>query len=132
MELTIAPNSDIHVKGPVTVEVPAYMKLLPTKELELVRVDPDRARIVVAAGRHPNGDIVFITGVGDLREINVETQSSECIDFYALVAPENHGRTIKCYATMRSCEIGVGWALEHSRSLLFFGHETQKLSEQDT
>lgn len=121
MELTIEGNPAAHVEGPVTIELPPWMRLLPPHELAQAKVADNRGSLVVAAGRHPTGDIVFLTGDGQLWELDGETQEKSGMPMFNVeVAPIDCGHTIE-YIMTGSFEVAVDWALEHARSILFFG-----------
>jgi hypothetical protein len=121
MELTIDPNAELHVEGPVTIELPPWMRMLPPAELAEVKTAANRASLVVAAGRHPMGDIVFLTGDGQLWEIDGETQQESGMPMVnAAVAPIDCGHTLE-YVMTGSFEIDIDWALERARGILFFG-----------
>ena len=105
MELTIDPHASIHAAGPVTIELPAYMRVLAPKELEVARVAENRADLIFAAGRHPSGDIVFISS--DLDE--VLQYSDRVLVFYAgKVSPplEAQGLTVEALGRLIG---GKGW-----------------------
>jgi hypothetical protein len=55
----------------LTMELPEYLQLLPDPELHVVATSPDRARLIMAAGYHPNGaQIVCMTGAGSVLELD--------------------------------------------------------------
>jgi hypothetical protein len=121
MELTLDPHASIHAEGPVTIELPEYMRLLAPRELEEARKADNRADLIFASGRHPSGDIVFITGDGYIREIDWETQMAEGLPKANVwVVPIDHGQTLE-YVMTGSYEISAGWAIDHSTSLMCFG-----------
>ena len=121
MELTLDPHASIHAAGPVTIEVPPYMRLLRPAELKEARTAENRADLIFASGRHPSGDIVFITGDGYIREIDWETQKKEWMPLANVdVVPVDHGQTLE-YVMTGSYEVASDWAIEHSTSLMCFG-----------
>jgi hypothetical protein len=121
LELTIDPHASIHAAGPVTIELPEYMRLLAPGELAEAKAADNRADLIFASGRHPNGDIVFITGDGFIREISWDFQVQEGMpQANVCVIPIDYGLTLK-YLMTGSYEIAAGWAIEHSMSLLCLG-----------
>ena len=125
MELTIGANPELHVEGPVTIELPAWMHLLPVDERDEVSNAPNRDKLVVAAGRHPMGDIVFLTGDGQLWEIDGEAQEKAGMPLWNVeIAPVDHGQTLE-YIMTGSFEVAVDFALQHASGLIFFGGMSQ-------
>lgn len=67
MELQLS-EANVHVTGPCRVRLPDYM----------VCLDPAAngpgpiGEVIVAAGLHPLGDVVFMTGDGTLRQVPVD------------------------------------------------------------
>lgn len=114
MELTIEGHPSFHVEGSVTIELPDYMKLLPDDELEEARTAANRDCLILAAGYHPNGrDLVFLTGAGELLEINARTHSLPHGDAY----PYEFGHTVR----IDSYEIANDWLIENATSIIFLG-----------
>lgn len=129
MELTIGINPEMHVEGPVTIELPPWMHLLPVDERDEASNAPNRSKLAVAAGRHPVGDIVFLTGDGQLWELDGETQERSGLPMFNVeVTPIDHGLTLEYIMTgidapfeVAPFEVATSWALERARSIIFFG-----------
>jgi hypothetical protein len=118
MQLTIEGHSRVFVEGTVTLELPVYMRLLPADELEEARTAENRDGLILAAGFHPNGeDIVFVTGVGDLMELNIWQHGLPPV----AVEPIDFGQTLRFSVKTGSYEVSNTWALEHASSILFLG-----------
>lgn len=119
MELTIEGHPSFHVEGTVTVELPSWMTVLPEPELEEARTAENRDGLILAAGRHPDGDIVFLTGLGELKEIKWEDNG---LPRLGKVFPIDYGQTIRIEVNNhRSLEVSNLWALDVSQLLLFLG-----------
>lgn len=113
-ELTIDSHASIHADGPVTLELPEYMVLLTPEELAEARVAPDRAKLVLAAGRHPNGNILFVTGVGSIMEIDCKEYDIPG----GLVRPTDYGSTIRVEAPDGCFMFAAGRAIELGTMIL--------------
>lgn len=70
IELTISEASDVKVEGPVTIELPSYMRALPQHEVDEACASGEACDLIVAAGRHPNGDVLFVTADGAIRSLD--------------------------------------------------------------
>lgn len=123
MELTLEGHTMFHAEGTVTIELPEYMKPLePGERAEALKAE-NRPQLIVAAGRHPNsGDLVFITGVGELMEVRF----NEFIPDERLVTesmfPIDHGQTIKIVLRdFEDVEVSAEWALRVGRQLINLG-----------
>jgi len=118
MELTIAGSPDLHVEGTVTIELPEYMTLLAPDELKEVQNHPTNNDLVLAAGVHASGDIVFLTVTGELRESNLEGLPAPIVKAW----PIDHGKTIVIELQDKELyEIPHFVAIRNSRSLMNFG-----------
>lgn len=121
MELTLEGHPSMHAEGPVTIELPSYFTVLRPAELEEARTADNRAELVMASGRHPNGDILFLTGDGTLWELSVESQREHGLPAANVrVVPIDHGQTLH-YVMTGSYEIASDWAIDHSIHLLALG-----------
>lgn len=119
MELTLEGHPSFGVEGNVTVELPGYMHVLSEPELNVARVADDRADLVFAAGRHPHTqEIVFLTGRGELREIDTEQFSIP--DGPARPAPGGRGIVLDPRGH-DSIDVSVEWATRVSQLLMDFG-----------
>lgn len=119
MELTISGHPSFHIEGTVTVELPDWMRLLPQHELEEAAAAENRNGLILAAGRHPEGDIVFLTGVGELKELKWEESGLPRLGY---VFPIDFGQTIRIEVNNhRSIEVSNLWSIDNAHSLLFFG-----------
>lgn len=117
MELTVEGHPSFHVEGSVTVELPAYMALLEPDELEEARTAENRDGLILAAGYHPNGrDLVFLTGAGELLELDAEKHKLP----RGRAHPIDYGQTIRI-------DVGAGheisnlWAIDNATSIIFLG-----------
>lgn len=117
MELVIMGHPSFHIEGNVTIELPSYMNILPVEELEEARDAANRDGLILAAGRRPNlEDIVFLTGAGELMEINIEEHGFPNVP----VEPIDFGQTIRFNLT-GSFEVSNTFLIEHARSVMFLG-----------
>ena len=120
MELTLEGHTMFHAEGTITIDLPAYMKLLETGELAEACKAENRAELIVAAGRHPgSGDLVFLTGVGELLEVDLN--QFDCPATYDMF-PIDHGNTIRIeLVEFEGIEVDAGWARRVGRELINFG-----------
>lgn len=103
--------------GPITIELPAYMYPLEPEEMSESRTAENRGDLALAAGRHPGGNILFVTGDGYIREIDCETHKDLPM---GAVTPADFGQTLVIHAR-KQYEIAVSWAIDNSISLLSAG-----------
>jgi len=120
MELTLAGHTKFHAEGTITIELPAYMKLLEAGELGEACKAENRDKLVVAAGRHPGtGDLVFLTGVGELMEVDLK--QFDCPATYDMF-PIDHGNSIRIeLVEFEGIEVAVDWAYRVGRQLINLG-----------
>lgn len=119
MELTIEGHPSFHVEGTVTVELPSWMTVLREDELEEARTAENRDGLILAAGRHPSGDIVFLTGLGELKELKWEESA---LPRLGKVFPIDFGQTLRIEVNNhRSIEVSNLWALDNAHLILFLG-----------
>jgi hypothetical protein len=120
MELVIEGHPVFHAEGTVTVELPAYMKVLPAEELEEARSADNRDKLVLAAGRHPeSGDLVFLTGAGELMEVNLEQFQ---VPPTFLMFPIDHAQTIRIeLVDFEGIEVAADWAMRVGKLLINLG-----------
>lgn len=123
MELTLAGHPSFHTEGSVTIELPDYMTLLPDVELEEVKTAINREGLIVAAGRHPDGDIVFLTGAGELKELAwSEMSNHDQVPRFGRVLPIDYGQTLRFEASHhRALEVSNHWVLDRAQLLIFLG-----------
>lgn len=122
MQLTIEGHREVFVEGTVTIELPKYLRLLPHDELEEARTAENRPGLILAAGRHPNGeDIVFLTGAGDLMELNIWQHGLPPVE----VDPIDFGQTLRFAVQSGSYEIPNTWAIARANRILFLGAMAQ-------
>ena len=118
MELTIEGLTTAQASGPITIELPPYMYLLEAEEMVEARVADNRADLILAAGRHPTGNILFITGDGYIREIDCDEHKIP----NGPVNPVDFGQTICVHLGKgETYEIAADWALENAQTLLAAG-----------
>ena len=112
MELTLDGHAMFHAEGTITIEMPAYMNLLPADELAEARKADNCADLVVAAGRHPHcGDLVFMTGVGVLMEIDMSDPNFGIPATFDMF-PIDHGNSIKIeLVDFEGIEVDASWAI---------------------
>lgn len=119
MELTLEGHPSFNVEGNITVELPDYMRVLAEPDLSKVKAADDRADLVLAAGRHPTThEIVFLTGRGELREIDtVQFNIPE-----GQARPIDGGRAILLeLAQYQDIDVSSDWAIRVSQLLMNFG-----------
>lgn len=118
MELTLEGHTSFHVEGHVTVELPAYMRLLTGDELS--EAIPEKKReLMVAAGREPKTrDVVFLTNWGALREISAEEHGLPSGD----ATPIMFGQAVVFgLGDPETFQVSTEWAIENSRLLVELG-----------
>jgi len=120
MELTLSGLTSAQFEGPVTIELPAYMYPLEPEEMAEARVADNCAQLAFAAGRHPDGNILFVTGDGTIREIDSDKWKLP----KGAVTPIDHGQTIAIHLKDKTYELATDWAIENSSSLLSTGANT--------
>ena len=119
MELTIEGHPSFHVEGTVTVELPDYMQLLEPSELEEARTAANRNGLILAAGRHKDGNIVFLTGAGELMEFDWDESS---LPRLGRAFPIDYGQTLRIEVNnQRAIETSALWARENARLIIFLG-----------
>jgi hypothetical protein len=120
MELVIEGHPTLHVEGTVTVELPAYMRMLPEEELKEARTSDNRDKLVLAAGRHPeSGDLVFLTGIGELMEVDLEQFQVPATD---AMWPINGGRGIRIeLRDFEGIDVDADWAMRVGKLLINLG-----------
>jgi hypothetical protein len=92
---------------------------LEPEEMHDSRTAPNKAQLALAAGRHPNGNIMFITGDGTIHEIDCQKQGDLP---KGAVYPIDNGLTIVIlHPGHKPFEIATDWALENSSTLLSAG-----------
>lgn len=120
MELTLKGHPSVYSGGTITVELPQYMVMLPQDELDEATSCPQRIMLAIAAGRHPSGKIVFMTGDGYLREVN--TSEHGIPDGPVSIVDDGNTLNIALsedpVALEKSYQIDVGWAIKHGTVLL--------------
>lgn len=114
MELTISGQPEFGIEGPVNIKLPEFMTLLPAEELKESITDGNR-NLILAAGRHPSGDIVVLTGNGELREL----KKGEYGIPEGAVTPTDHGQTLLVGGD--GFEIASEWFVENASLLILFG-----------
>lgn len=120
MELTLQGSPAFHTEGTVTVELPAYMQLLPDDELKEALSADNRNELIVAAGRHTSGAIVFMTGDGDIREIDMKQFHVSIPDGRA--SPTDNGQMVKIELVgFDDFEVSSDWAIRVSKHMLSLG-----------
>jgi hypothetical protein len=132
MELTLEGVTSMEAGGNVTIELPAYMHVLDKHEFQLARASADKLERILAAGRHPtSGNMVFITGAGDIREIDftevfktfeaVVCSSISCNDYVPIV----EGRSVRVdfneLDIMRPIELDADWCIQQSQLMIALG-----------
>lgn len=60
LELEVPSNVTYVSCGNVEVQLPSYVSMLPSKELEEARCSNNREKLVIAAGRVPGTDVVLL------------------------------------------------------------------------
>lgn len=115
MELRFDGNTSVEVSGTVETGWPRYMRMLPNDEIAEAMTAEQRRKMVLCAGRHPDGSIVFVTCAGNIREITFETCTNYGIPDGDVV-PADHGHTLLIEDALY--EVAVDWAIENSRSLV--------------
>jgi len=121
MELTLEGHSSFHTEGSVTIELPGYMVPLPRVELEEVLTASNRDGLIVAAGRHPSGDVVFLTGAGELLEIKLDSLP-DVVPHFGKVFPIDYGQTLRFEPNHhRAVEVSNHWARDLSQLVIFLG-----------
>lgn len=119
MELTIEGHPSFQVEGTVTIELPSYMQLLPPDELEEARTAENRDGLILAAGRHPSGDIVFLTGAGELLELDCRLNH---VPESGRAFPIDFGQMLRFEAgNGHVMEVTNLWSIANARQLIFFG-----------
>ena len=123
MELVLEGHPAFHVEGTVTVELPAYMKLLPQEELNEVRKADNRDKLAVAAGRHPEtGDLVFLTGAGELYEVHFNEFIPDRRIVTESMFPIDHGNTIRIeLQELEGIEVDIAWAMRVGHMMINLG-----------
>jgi hypothetical protein len=119
MELTLEGHQSFHVEGSIAIELPDYMTLLPPDELKWAQTSDNRDELIVAAGRHPEGDVVFLTAAGELKEISWKENG---LPHFGKIVPINRGQALCIEIDERqSIEVNNHWALDCSRRIVFLG-----------
>lgn len=120
MELTLNGDTECNAEGTVTIELPSYMKLLDSSELQAACKNEVRAQLAVAAGQHPEtGDLVFLTGAGEIIEVDVKQ-----FNFPATyeMFPTNRGSSIRIeLVDFEGIEVDTSWARKVGRQLINLG-----------
>jgi hypothetical protein len=119
VELIIEGDASMHVEGTVTIELPSYMKTLPSDELEQVRTATNRAQLALAAGRHPQTrEIVVVTGVGEI--ISIDTVQFMIPSGQAW--PTNGGLELHIELDdFESLDVDTEWALRVGQQIINLG-----------
>lgn len=128
MELTLSGHPTIHVEGTITIELPTYMKLLAEDELKNALVAENRDKLVLAAGRHPStGDLVFLTGAGELMEVNFNKFVPDPRIVPEAMFPIDHGQAIRIELhELEGVEVDVEWAMRVGHLLINLGRLVHK------
>jgi hypothetical protein len=120
MELTLEGHTMFHAEGTITVDLPPYMKLLDADALKEVAASYRREELIVAAGRHQeSGDLVFMTGVGVLMEVDLtQFEFPATFDMF----PTQRGNSIKIeLVEYEGIEVDAAWAIRVGRELINLG-----------
>ncbi len=122
MELTLEGHPSFHTEGTVTVALPEWMYTLPQDEIDEARTAENRDGLILAAGRHPgSGDIVFLTGDGQLREIKRSRLRKEQVPAGEAM-PVDFGQTIKVEdGSSQGFEMSNLWAIDNAMGIMFLG-----------
>lgn len=119
MELVLEGSPLVHTEGTVTIELPAYMKLLSDEELAVAKTTPNRDKLILGAGRHPRTqEIVFLSGIGEIRAIDTIAMNVPP----GPASPTDHGQTI--HLELEGCnpfEVSADWAFRVSYLLINVG-----------
>lgn len=111
MELELDESASISVIGDTEITLPDYMTMLPQDELDECKTADSASYLIIAAGRHPNGDIVAL---------NAQMQ------FYTLkhgvfgepggqITPIDHGLTLRI--DEHDFEIASDWFVDKARKI---------------
>lgn len=120
MEFILQGRTAVHTEGSIMIELPDYMVVLPEPELQEALSTTNNGDLIIAAGRHQDGDIVLLTGSGDMMEIDCVEASLPTL---GRVVPAEFGRSLLIEITCR-CVIKVSSrkALDHSTTILSRDH----------
>lgn len=82
---------DLSYEGDVIIELPEHYALLPYEERTAALNSPGRHRLIVAAGRDPDGNVTVVTGRG-----RIYTLDSKRFDLpFGRVMPGDGGQTLE-------------------------------------
>lgn len=113
MELQLEHVFSMKSEGKVSIILPDYMTSLSKETLATSENSFDR--LIVAAGRHPSGDILFMTASGCLYEVRYseyDLLSGSCV-------PSPRGDSVRiCCNRDEILEIGIDWLIVNSRFLI--------------
>jgi hypothetical protein len=128
VELLINAHWSLHNEGTVTIVLPDFMTALVEEELKLANDDTTagrpRTELAFAAGRHPRSqEIVFVTGVGEVRSIDTAQFGIPPGKAF----PIDHGLTIRIELDgYQGFEVATDWAMRVSQELINLGRMADK------
>lgn len=102
------------------VDMPAYMYYLTQEDINIVTSKDDRSRRIIAAGVHPDGSVLLVTGEPEVKIFNPT-------EYYVppgLYIPDSDGATVFLPGNKSRWPGGPGftvdsvWLLEHSKPAL--------------
>lgn len=102
------------------VDMPEYMYYLTQEEIDVVSASEDRGKKIVAAGVHPDGSVLLVTGDPEVRIFN----PAEYHVPPGLYIPDPDGTTVFLPGTSSRWPGGSGftvdstWLLDHSQPAL--------------
>lgn len=114
MELELDELAEVKIGGDAEIELPSYMVMLPVEELIEAKRAAQRDEMIIAAGRHPEGDIVVLTADGRLMELK---KGHEGIPEGA-VLPMDFGHTVAIETHRGYHEMAAGWVIDNARLLV--------------
>jgi hypothetical protein len=93
MELSLDGSPTMQATGHITIDLPSYMHQLDEVSFQAARSASDKLERILAIGRHAaSGDIVFLTGAGDLRQLDM---AQFRVPLIADVEPVDNGSQIR-------------------------------------
>ena len=108
MELELEGNDSITIIGDAEITLPDYMTMLPQEELNECRENKDQVHLIIAAGRHPNGDIVAVTA----------NMKFMCMKHGEFGIPDGQVEPIDCGQTLRiderNYEMATDWFIDNA------------------
>lgn len=119
MELSVEGLTGIKIEGNASIRIPPYMKVLRPEEFVVVSRYDKRETLIIAAGKEPSsGDLVLITGSGNVCEI----KANDVLLPQGFARPGHFGLTVE-FDNIDVVEMSNDWLLSRAKVIASLSNE---------